>query len=181
MPIIQCPSLALQACRKRLPRHRLHSRRRSMWRCRTKLVTISTKASLVQIRTWPADLAASRGPRRKAAGCDQWPAAEGSWRRFLSRQAWGPRSTEVLSTGWAGRGVTEASPSQWWALRLFRIWSARRMARRASSPPTRGASRREGLARSLRSRVPVARGRRSGPGPLAAPCRKGALSPPWAG
>ncbi len=68
----------------------------------------------------------------KAAGCDQWPAAEGFWRRFLSRQAWGPRSTEVLSTGWAGRGVTEASPSQWWELRLFRIWSARRMARRAS-------------------------------------------------
>src|SRR5271166_1349064 len=34
MPIVQCPSLALQACCKRLPRHRLHSRRRSIWRWR---------------------------------------------------------------------------------------------------------------------------------------------------
>ena len=32
MLIIQCPSLALQACCKRLPRHRLHSRRRLIQR-----------------------------------------------------------------------------------------------------------------------------------------------------
>ena len=31
---LQCPSLALQACCKRLPRHHLHSQRRSIWRCR---------------------------------------------------------------------------------------------------------------------------------------------------
>ena len=35
MHIIQCPSLALQACCKRLPRHRLHSPRRSICACRT--------------------------------------------------------------------------------------------------------------------------------------------------
>ena len=33
MLIIQCPSLALQACYKRLPEHCLHSRRRLIQRC----------------------------------------------------------------------------------------------------------------------------------------------------
>ena len=36
MSLIQCPSLALQACCKRLPRHRLHSRGRLIQRCCTK-------------------------------------------------------------------------------------------------------------------------------------------------
>src|SRR5271165_723203 len=45
MPIVQCPSLALQACCKRLPRHRLHSRRRSIWRCNTKHIEDSHHAT----------------------------------------------------------------------------------------------------------------------------------------
>ncbi len=76
---------------------------------RLRMATVET----LEGRTIPSNVVTSFTHDAITAQCDQWPATEGFWRRFLSRQAWGPRSTEVLSTGWAGRGVTEASPSQW--------------------------------------------------------------------
>ena len=76
--------------------------------------------------------------------------------------------------GLGGKGGHGGSPSQRWASRLRRTWSARRMARRASSPLTRG-----GLAprrgRSPRARGPAARPALApGPGRPGGSCRRGA-------
>ncbi len=114
--IIQCPSLALQACCKRLPRHRLHSRGRLIQRCSTKPLRGEKDCELARLPTastthaspcgGPARLDASLDPMRSAVlisgfvrhgGGLRFPLKPGALRRNLVirrmewpvRESWG--------------------------------------------------------------------------------------------
>ena len=68
---VQCPSLALQACCKRLPRHRLHSRGRLIQRCSTKPLRGGKDCDLARLptpSTTHAPLLRGPGPARPHPG-----------------------------------------------------------------------------------------------------------------
>ena len=77
MPIVQCPSLALQACGKRLPRHRWYSRRRLIqrwsmkwWRSARSLIILDPL--LVKIRPSTRQLVRQDGWQAAIfGGCNQ--------------------------------------------------------------------------------------------------------------